>query len=181
VTQVDNSTYTSDLMARVCDYFGHPPVPLPQPTVDPADISANRYIDNRSDPVDVLRSLYNAINQHEYVRAYSYWENNAPNLPSLNDFTQGYSTTQSITATFGTVTPDAGAGQIHYTVPTTLVAQQTDGTSQTFVGCYVLHISNPDIQAAPPFQPLAIQSATVKQVANDADTPMLMNQMCGMP
>jgi hypothetical protein len=179
VTQVENSANTVDLMAHACTITGGPLSPTP--TTQPGDISAARYIDNRSGPVDVLQSLFNAINRHEYVRAYSYWESLASNLPSLDNFTQGYSATQSITATFGTVTPDAGAGQIHYTVPTTLVAQQTDGTSQTFVGCYVLHISNPDIQAAPPFQPLAIQSATVKQVANDADTPTLMNQLCGRP
>ena len=100
-----------------------------------------------------------------------------PNLPNLDNFTQGYSTTQAVTVTLGTVTPDAGAGQF-IRVPATLIADQTDGTCQTFVGCYILHISNPDIQAAPPFQPLAIQSADVKQVANDADTQTLMNQMC---
>lgn len=181
VTPVDNGANTTDLMSRACDQYGTPPAPLPQPTVDPGDISADRYLDNRSDPVAVLRSLYNAINRHEYVRAYSYWQSNAPDLPTLDQFTRGYSATQAVTVTFGMVTPDAGAGQIRYMVPTTLVAQQTDGTPQTFVGCYTLHLSNPDFQAVPPFQPLAIESANVKRVANDADTATLMNQMCGLP
>jgi hypothetical protein len=179
VTQVDNTANTVELLSQVCEANGQPV--LPQPTAMPNDISAVRYLDNRTDPVELLQSLFNAINRQEYVRAYSYWQNNAQNLPSLDQFTQGYSTTQAVTLTFGTVTPDAGAGQIRYMVPTTLVAQQTDGTRQTFVGCYRLHISNPDIQTDPPFKPLAIESADVKQVSNDADTGALMNQMCGMP
>ncbi len=179
VTQVDNNANTADLMSKACIVTGQP-VP-PQPTADPGSASADEYLDNRSGPGELMHSLYNAINRHEYVRAYSYWESTAPNLPSLDQFTQGYSTTQAVTVTLGTVTPDAGAGQIHYRVPATLIADQTDGTRQTFVGCYILHISNPDIQAAPPFQPLAIQSADVKPVANDADTQTLMNQMCALP
>ena len=129
----------------------------------------------------MLQSLFNAINRHEYVRAYSYWQSTAPGLPSLDEFTQGYSTTQAVTPTFGLVTPDAGAGQFRYTVPVALKTDLADGSQQPFVGCYVLHLSNPDMQTQPPFQPIAIESANVKQVANDADTGKLMNQMCGMP
>ncbi len=180
VTQVDNNANTSDLMAHACDAYGSTAAPTPEPS-DPNDISANRYVDNRSGPVEVLQSLFNAINRREYVRAYSYWQSGEPGLPGLAEFTQGYSNTQAVTATFGLVTPDAGAGQIYYTVPATVWAKQVDGTRQAFVGCYVLHLSSPDIQAAPPFQPLAIKSANVKQVANDADTGPLMNQMCGLP
>ena len=115
------------------------------------------------------------------MRAYSYWKSTVQNLPTPDQFTQGYSMTQVVTATFGLVTPDSGAEQIRYRVPATLEAQQSNGTRQTFVGCYVLHIGNPDMQADPPFQPLAVESANVKQVANDADTGKLLNQMCGMP
>ena len=181
MTQVDNKANTADLMSQACAVYGQPnPVP-PAPIVDPNDVSASRYIDNHTGPVEVLRSLFNAINQHEYVRAYSYWQSAAPNLPGLDQFTQGYSTTQVVTPTFGLVTSDAGAGQFRYIVPVALRASLTDGSQQTFVGCYVLHISNPDIQAVPPFRPLAIESANVKQVANDADTGPLMTQMCGLP
>ncbi len=179
MTQVDNNANTSDLMAHACPPSG-PPM-LPAPIANPNDVSADRYIDNRTGPVEVLLSLFNAVNRQEYVRAYSYWQSTAPNLPSLDQFTQGYSTTQVVTPTFGLVTPDAGAGQFHYMVPVTLKTALSDGSQQTFVGCYFLHLSSPDAQATLPFQPLAIESANVKQVANDADTGALMNQMCGMP
>jgi hypothetical protein len=181
VTQVDNNANTADLMSHACDSFGSPPIPQPQPTADPNDISMQRYIDNRSEPIELLRSMFNAINLNEYVRAYSYWESGAQNLPDLAQFEQGYGNTQAVTLTTGPVTSDAGAGQFHYQVPVTLKSQLKDGTIQTFVGCYQLHLSNPDMQTVPPFQPMAIESANVKQVANDADTSPLMNQICGMP
>ncbi len=66
-------------------------------------------------------------------------------------------------------------------MPIALKTDLSDGSQQTFVGCYVLHISNPDIQTQPPFEPLAIESANVKQVPNDADAGSLMNQMCSLP
>jgi hypothetical protein len=44
----------------------------------------------RSTPVDLLASFYNAINRREYQRAYGYWET----PPSLYDqFVQGYADT----------------------------------------------------------------------------------------
>ena len=181
VQPVADNADLAGLTSHACDSYGQPPTLPPQPTADPGDISANQYIDNRTDPVEVLRSLYNAINRHEYVRAYSYWNSTAQNLPGLDQFEQGYSSTQAVTLTAGLVTPDAGAGQFYYTVPVTLKASLSDGTPQTFVGCYVLHISNPDIQAAPPFQPLGIESANVQQVANGANTAQLMNQACSLP
>ena len=181
VQSAAGSANTADLMSHACDNFGPPPTPPAQPTAAPGDISANQYIDNRTGPVEVLQSLYNAINRHEVVRAYSYWKSTAQNLPSLDQFEQGYSTTQRVTLTTGPVMPDAGAGQFHYTVPVSLKAGLNDGTQQTFVGCYVLHISDPDIQAVPPFQPLGIESANVRQVANAADTTALMSQLCSLP
>ncbi len=179
VAEVDNNINTADLMSHACAPSG-PPMP-PAPITNPNDVSASRYLDNHAGPVELLQSLFNAINRHEYVRAYSYWQSTAPGLPSLDDFVQGYSTTQVVTPTFGLVTPDAGAGQFRYIVPIALKTDLSDGSQQTFVGCYVLHISNPDIQTQPPFEPLAIESANVKQVPNDADAGSLMNQMCGMP
>jgi hypothetical protein len=53
-----------------------------------------------------------------------------------------------------------------------------DGTIQTFSGCYRFHLARPDIQAVPPFMPLAIQSATVNSVANNSDQAALLKQAC---
>src|SRR2546430_1965792 len=123
-------------------------------------------------------SYMNAINRKEYSRAYGYWENGASQLAPFPQFVQGYANTQSVQAIVGTVTADPGAGQIYYSVPVTLIATTTTATIQTFVGCYVMHISQPAIQGVPPFNPLGIASAQVQQVANDANSAALMAQAC---
>jgi len=139
------------------------------------DISAANYIDNRSDGVLVLSSYFNAINSKEYVRAYSYWQT-PPG--AYEAFAAGYDTTASITAQFGTVIPDAGAGQIYYSVPVGLKATQTDGSIKSFVGCYQLHISQPAVQGTVPFQPLGIVSANNQPVDNTADLQVLLTSVC---
>ncbi len=178
VQQVDNGTDTGDLMASACDASseGEPPYATPTPSA-PDDISANRYLDDRSGPVALIRSYFNAINNHEYLRAYSYWESST-DLPSFNEFEQGYMDTASVTLETGEVASDSGAGQTYYSVPVTLTSTQTDGTTQTYVGCYVLHLSSPSAQATPPFRGLSIQKADAQPVAADADTAALMADAC---
>ena len=78
-------------MANACGDGGQPIPPTPSPAPD--DISAPRYLDDRSDAVSALRSLFNAINRKEYVRAYSYWEAGAQGLPSFDRFQTGYADT----------------------------------------------------------------------------------------
>ncbi len=176
VQQVSNDANTAFLMAHACQIVGQPLPPAPM--FNPADISALRYLDDRSDPVQVLRSLFNAVNRQEYVRAYSYWESGAGGLAPFPQFAQGYAQTRSVQLITGTVSSEAGAGQFYYKVPVTLTAQTRQGVTQTFVGCYTLHLSNPQIQGTPPFRPLGIFSAHVLQVSNTANTSVLMQQSC---
>jgi hypothetical protein len=109
------------------------------------------------------------LNRKEYLRAYSYWEAQATQLPSYQTYPQGYAGTRSVQLAIGAVTSDAGAGQLYYSVPVTLIARTTHGGTQYFTGCYVLHLSQPSVQGVPPFQPLAIRSATVRQVNSAPD------------
>src|SRR5205807_10194686 len=89
-----------------------------------------------------------------------------------------YADTASVDLTLGDIGTGVGAGQLYFTVPVTLVATLTDGSSQTFVGCYTLHLARPQLQAVPPFHPLAIQRASIQQVEDSADTGGLMAQSC---
>ncbi len=167
----------ADALASACPEPDYPTGPGAQPAQleSLTDLSSANYIDNRSDPVAVLSSLFNAINRKEYVRAYSYWQTPPKDYAAFAD---GYAKTESVTLQFGTVTPDAGAGQIYYTLPVALQATLTDGARQTFVGCYTLHLSQPGIQGTLPFAPLGIKSATVKQVDNSADLTSLLATAC---
>jgi hypothetical protein len=181
-TPVSAGTNPSDALAQACsgpDFPAGQPI-NPAPTTNPNDITKNNYLDDRTGPVEVLSSLFNAVNRKEYARAYSYWEDaeTSTQVPPFAQFQQGYANTQSVQLTTGQVSSNAGAGQFYYTVPVVLKAQTTAGATQTFAGCYILHISNPGIQATPPFRPLAIKSATIKPAANDASTPTLLSQAC---
>jgi hypothetical protein len=164
VQQVANNADTATLMASACPAANGLPtaadVPSPQ-----SNISSTAYVEDRTDGVQVLRSLFNAINRKEYVRAYSYWQPGSAQLQPYDQFQQGYADTNSVQLTAGTQTTEGAAGQLYYNVPVILVSQATGGT-QTFTGCYVLQLSNPSVQGQPPFQPLAIHSAAIQQVAN---------------
>jgi hypothetical protein len=177
VQQVADNADTASLMAQACSAYAGSPQ-LATPVTAPNDIRAARYLDDRSDPLQVIRSLFNAVNRKEYARAYDYWAGNAQGLPQFQQFQQGYASSVSVQVAFGTVSTDAGAGQRYYRVPVTLLSTTTANATQTFVGCYTMHLGLPDAQGVPPYQPIAIISATVKQVANSADTASLMAQAC---
>lgn len=172
----------STLLANACADLGlstgNPLDPIP--TTDPDDISMNNYLDDRSSPEAVLKSLFNAVNSKEYARAYSYWEDpeTNPEVPSFDEFAAGYAETESVQVKFGEITGDAGAGQFYYSVPVVLTAQTTGGEVQTFAGCYVVHQSSPGAQATPPFRPMAIRSADVLAADNSADPAVLLSQAC---
>ena len=121
-----------------------------------------------------------AVNRREYARAFSYWEPVAAEteLPPFDQFVLGYADTASVDLTLGDIGTGVGAGQIYFSVPVTLVATQSDGSSQMFVRCYTLHLGRPQLQAVAPVQPLAIQRANIQQVDNDADTAGLMGRAC---
>lgn len=172
----------SDALTKACsgtDFPAGQPI-NPAPATKPNDVSKDNYLDDSSSPVEVLSSLFNAVNRKEYARAYSYWENagTSTQVPSFDKFQQGYANTESVQLTTGKVHGGVGAGQLYFSVPVILKARTTAGVTQTFAGCYQLHLANATIQATPPFRPLAIQSAAIKSVANDANTAALLNQDC---
>jgi len=155
----------------------------PPAAYDPDDIGAERYLDDRSDPTQVLRSMFNALNRREYARSGTRsMPRPAHSTSSQTDMrTPGLSPSSSVrscvTVEFGEIVADAGAGQYHYQAPVILRAETTTGAAQVFVACYTLHISNPSFQASPPFQPLAIRSGTARQVT-EADAAARLSTIC---
>lgn len=140
------------------------------------------YLDDRSNPVQLLKSYYNAINRKEYVRAYYYWGQNGKNTtsqpPPYPQFEAGYAKTKAVQLTTGKMTSDAAMQKVSFQVPVTLVTTQTDGSKQTFVGCYTIRQVSPLAFGAPPFKPMYINSAKIQQVPNKANTALLMQQSC---
>jgi len=166
----------AQVLAEVCPADAGGPYDPPA-AFDPDDIGAERYLDDRSDPTQVLRSMFNALNRREYARAYGYWDALDAEARPFDEFAAGYENTRAVTLEFGEIVADAGAGQYHYQAPVILRAETTTGAAQVFVACYTLHISNPSFQASPPFQPLAIRSGTARQVT-EADAAARLSTIC---
>jgi hypothetical protein len=142
------------------------------------NIDKNNFVDNRSGPIETVSSLLNAINLKQYVRAYSYFQVPATFPGPYDPYTAGYADTDTITVTFGTVQSEGAAGSLYYKVPLAEKVTTTTNVTQTFVGCYTLHLSQPAIQATPPFQPMGIISGKFNQVANTTDVNSLLPSAC---
>jgi eukaryotic-like serine/threonine-protein kinase len=112
--------------------------PSPSPSATPSRAAA-------PGPAAVVRAYYAAINNHDCGRAWSLGGNHlsAARGQTYQQFCQGFSATSHDTLTVESVTGN--------TVTVTIVAEQTDGTSQTFKGSYVVGngmIKSASVQAA---------------------------------
>ena len=120
----------------------------------------------RNTPVDLLASLYNAINRQEYKRTYGYWE-------KADQFVQGYADTASVQLIVQLPAfIDVGAGNAYANIATVLIASRRDGSQQTFVGCYTTHKVNiqPDVWH--------LARATVALAAPNPAIPPALAQAC---
>jgi hypothetical protein len=115
----------------------------------------DQYLDDRSNPVMLIRSLYNAINGQEYARAWSYFAN--PPADSLDAYAAGYANTAGVELRTGVPAEEGAAGSIFYRLPVAIEAHGTDGATHVFAGCYELRMANPEIQTDE-FTPLRIES-----------------------
>jgi hypothetical protein len=149
--------------------------PQPSPSASAAPQSA--YLDDRSSPEQLIFSYYDAITRHQYLRAYSYWEASST-LPSYDVFAKGFADTTAAQVELGTVGGSPGAGQLYWSVPAA-VFSTTGAGAQNFVGCYTLHLGRPEIQAAPPFKGISIQTGQLTSVATPAAARAGLASACG--
>ena len=140
------------------------------------------YLDDRSTPIQVLKSYYNAINRQEYVRAYSYWGQKGTGAksqpPAYQQFAAGYSNTTQVKLTTGKARGEGAAGSVYTTVPVTLSVTNINGSKDTFVGCYTLRQVNPKLFSVPPFTAIHIESANIRKIADNENAVSLMKQSC---
>jgi len=122
------------------------------------------YLDDRSSPDSVVRSLYNAINQHQYARAWSYYGD--PPAKDFEIYSKGFENTAHVDVLTGDISGDGAAGSTFFNVPVAIRAKDASGKASYFAGCYVLRQVNGAIQE-PPFTPLHIQSAKLKPIKED--------------
>lgn len=123
------------------------------------------YLDDRSGPEAVIRSFYNAVNRHEYARAWGYFGEAKP-VKDFDAFVKGYADTKTVEVETGTASEDGAAGSIYYNVPVAIRATDEKGDSKVFSGCYTLRQVNAQIQE-PPFDPIHIEKGALKPASGD--------------
>ena len=131
-------------------------------------LASDGYLDNRSSAADLVRSLYNAINLHDYARAYDYYS--TPPAKDFATFEAGYDHTVRVDVLTGDVTNDGAAGSTYFNVPTAIKATDDKGQSTVFLGCYTVRAVNGSIQE-PPSRPYQIdKGALMPGKADDFQT-----------
>src|SRR2546423_9133624 len=148
-----------------------------QPSTSPSTAPTSSYLDDRSNAAALVQSYYNAIGQKQYLRAYSYWETTDA-LPPFATFQQGFADTTDVQVELGSVGGSAGAGQLYWSVPAAVFSTTTAG-AKSFVGCYTVHLARPELQAAPPFIPMSIQTGQLSSIATAAAARSTLATACG--
>lgn len=133
--------------------------------VGSAALADTAYLDDRSDAASLVRSLYNAVNRHEYARAFDYFSK--PPAKSFETYVKGYEGTEFVDVITGKAVADGAAGSTFYSVPTVIRAKDAKGGLSYFSGCYVVRAVNGSVQD-PPNRPLQIESAKLKAADQDA-------------
>jgi hypothetical protein len=159
------------------------PMPLTPATIMPAHAPAawpvppadEPYYEDRTGPVKLLASYYNAVNRHEYARAWAYWEN--PPNPSYADFVRGFGDTESVLVVVRPPTRFEGAaGSTYAAVPALLNAAHTDGSRHNFVGCFVAR--RPNVGRPGVDQQWSLFGATVRRSPGRFVDVTVLEQVC---
>lgn len=181
-TVVVNPTATAQA-TRITGSLGNlTPVPTRQREFligDPefVDVGNRTFLDDRSNPIQVVRSYYNAINRKELARAYSYWLPNAsPKPPTFEVFQKDFAAITVTQLETGKTFNDKTGDTVYYYVPITAYTRQANNRLVTYVGCYT--IAQPQ-STAPPFVPMGIYAVDLEEVQNySSNLNNLMAQIC---
>ena len=168
VTSIPLATATPEVIATATAAPSQSSTVIPLP-----DISSANYLDDRSTPAALILSYVNAINRHEYLRAYAYWSTPDSSLGTLDAFTNSYNSVDSEAITIGPIGSSGAAGSVYYSFPVVIVDSLTGGGSSKYSGCYVLRLPQPANYGEPPIQPMNIYRGSKNPISsstNDADT-----------
>ena len=130
--------------------------------------------DDRSDPVQLLASYYNAINLGEYTRAWDYWSN--PPSSSFEEFVAGFADTESVMLVVRPPTLYEGAaGSVYVTIQAFMSATHTDGSQHNFKGCFVARRPN---VGDPETWEWSLSDATVQPTAYNTADMTVLDEVC---
>ena len=118
------------------------------------------YLDDRSTPAQLALSYFNAIDRGEYARAYGYF--GPEDAPAFEAWQVPFADIVKAEVSFGQMAQEGAAGSIYYQLPVTVDYERTAGDHHTERGCINIRWVNPANQATPPFQPMYILDADLK-------------------
>ena len=130
------------------------------------------------DALRVLQAYYQAIDEANYPRAYSYWENNGQaSQQSYSVFVHGFAETDKVALKIGQARINGAAGSVYTEVPVVVLGQQRDGSRKSYCGNYRLRRAN-----VPPFDTFGwrINSASILKLENtDLDSATIQRLLAG--
>lgn len=142
----------------------------------PSQLRAPDYLDDRSGAEPLVHSLYNAINRHEYARAWSYFS--VPPAKSFDKYVAGFADTAYVDVVTGRAVADGAAGSVFYSLPVAIRAVDAKGEEKVFAGCYTLRQVNPQIQD-PPYRSLSIEKGALSLSEDNAFLVNALPEDCG--
>jgi len=123
-----------------------------------------------SDPLATLASYYDAINAHDYRRAYSFWD--SPTT-SFERFERGFADTDRVRILVEPSTHIEGAaGSAYADISTIVIATTKVGSERVFAGCYVMRRSNVQDRG------WKIYRANISQAPSSTGVSRLISQAC---
>jgi hypothetical protein len=173
------STVTSEPSATTAPAAVATATPVPPGTLP--GVSASVYLDDRSTAAALMLSYVNAINRHEYLRAYSYWNSPGSYIGSLANFTNAFANTSSEAITFGQLSSDGAAGSIYFTVPAVIVDTLGNGSTSKFSSCFILRLPEPANFSAPPIRPLGIERGVKTAISSSTSNANALASACSGP
>ncbi len=140
-------------------------------------IDPKHYVDSRSTPEGVISSFWNALNREEYARAYSYFEAPAIFPGPYVTFRTGYLDTRNVSGVITSPEKLAATGNWYWKVPVIMRSETKNGIQQAYIGCYIVHQSDPQLFISPPYNPMGIQKARFEELSPSADKSALQTAL----
>jgi hypothetical protein len=121
--------------------------PSASPTMLPTPDGSTEESSGDQEIAAVIRQYYEAINRHEYQRAFDLWSGKGEaSKQTFDDFRNGFAETAHVNAVIDEkhIEVEGAAGSQYATVPVTISAKMSGGRQQNYHGKYVLRRSMVD-------------------------------------
>jgi hypothetical protein len=121
--------------------------PIASPTISPAPDLTTKQTSGDHEIADIIRQYYEAINRHEYRRAFELWSGKGEaSKQTFDDFRNGFAETAQANVLIDEkhIEIEGAAGSQYATVPVTISARMSGGHEQIYRGKYVLRRSMVD-------------------------------------